>query len=340
MSNKTTALIVAVIVLVLGALGFMIAKKDKNTGTADNTAAGVETTAPASGDKMAKTEDNTEALVADADKANDANDPVVAKVDGQDVRRSEVLEFAKNLPPQMQQIPPQSLFPILMEQVIAGKVIDEKAAKVSGLTSEPEYKQRMAEADTQIKRAVFLEKELDKNMTDAKLQAAYDKFKEGQGKVEEVRARHILVDSEDQAKALIKKLEEGAKFEELAKENTKDTSNRASGGDLGYFTKESMVKEFSTAAFSMSKGEYTKTPVKTQFGYHVILVEDKRNRPVPTLDEVRPQLEAEVKREMLNEMVENWRKSADVQMFDMNGNPVKAPEAKAEPKDAVPATAE
>ena len=111
---------------------------------------------------------------------------------------------------------------------------------------------------------------------------------------------------------------------------SKDTANKATGGDLGYFTKDSMVKEFADAAFSMKKGETSKEPVKTQFGYHVIQVEDRRNRPAPDFETVKPQVEAQERRAILTELLESWRKKADVETFDMNGKPV---EAAAKPGD-------
>jgi peptidyl-prolyl cis-trans isomerase C len=261
-----------------------------------------------------------------ADKAAPAaEDPVVAKVDGQPIKRSEVLAFMKNIPPQMQQLPPETLFPVVLEQVINGKIVEEKASKTD-VANDPEVAKRLAEAKEQIIRIVFMEHEINKNLTDTRLRKAYDKFAAEQGNIEEVKASHILVDKESEAKDIIKKLQAGAKFEDLAKEHSKDTANKSIGGDLGYFTKDAMVKEFSDAAFAMKKGDVSKTPVKTQFGWHVIKVEDRRVRPVPDFDTVKSALEAQERRQILNELLESWRKSATVETFDINGNPVKKKE--------------
>lgn len=140
------------------------------------------------------------------------------------------------------------------------------------------------------------------------------------GKVEEVKARHILVDTEDKAKEVITKLQAGAKFEDLVEEYssgvTKDTK-----GELGYFAKGEMVPEFADAAFALAKGQYTKQPVKTQFGYHVIESQDRRKREAPSFDEVKPQLESVVRQRQLVELLTTWQNAAQVEKFDINGKP-------------------
>lgn len=322
MNNKNLGILIVVIAIAAAAICFAVLKGKK-----------AETAAPA---ETAAVESSIEPAAASPAPAQPtADNPIVATVDGQNVLRNEVVEFTRNFPPQMQQLPPEQLFSIAQEQVVTAKIVDEKAAKVAELQNDPETLRRLAEAKTQIIRTVYLEKEIEKQLTDAKIQKAYDKFKETQGKVEEVHARHILVEKEDEAKDIIKKLEEGAKFEDLAKEHSKDPSNKDNGGDLGYFAKEAMVKEFADAAFAMSKGDVSKTPVKTQFGYHVIKLEDKRTKPVPTLEEVKPALAAETRREILNETVAEWRKKADVTLLDINGKPIEKKKEEA-PKEETP----
>ncbi len=312
MTNRNLGILIAVIAIAAAAICFAVLKGNNNNPpkSIPDVAASVE---PA------------------AEPTPSANDPVVATVDGKNVLRSEVLAFTKNFPPQMQQVPVEQLFTIAQEQVIAAKIVDAKAAKISELPTDPEVLKRLADAKTQIIRTVYLEKEIEKQLSDDRIQKAYDKFKASQSGIQEVHARHILVDKEETAKDIIKKIEGGAKFEDLAKEFSSDKSNKDNGGDLGYFTKEAMVKEFADAAFAMNKDEVSKTPVKTQFGWHVIQVLDKRNKPVPTLDDVKPQIAAEERRQILNELVESWRKKADVTTFDINGNPEKP----ADKKDAV-----
>jgi peptidyl-prolyl cis-trans isomerase C len=164
------------------------------------------------------------------------------------------------------------------------------------------------------------------------LRKAYDELKAQRKDVEEVRARHILVATEQEAKDLIAQIEGGKSFEDLAKQHSKDTGNKNAGGDLGYFTKEAMVKEFSDAAFKMNKGETSKTPIKTQFGWHVVRVEDKRIQPMPPFEQVREALAVEERRKILNELVDAWKKSSNVEQFDINGKPL----AKDEPKKEEP----
>lgn len=265
-----------------------------------------------------------------------SDDPVVAKVDGTDVLRSEVLTFIKTLPAQMQQVPPETIFPMAIEQVIVAKIVDKKA-EISKLAEDADVTKRLAEARTQIVRTVYAEKEIDKQITDADVKKAYDDMVKGMPKAEEVHARHILVDKESEAKDLIKKLEGGAKFEDLAKTHSKDKSNSESGGDLGYFTQTDMVKEFADAAFALAPNGFTKTPVKTQFGFHVIQSLDKRVRPAPKFEDVKMQLEGQVRRDILNKMVEKWRNGAAVELFDFNGKPLPKPEEKK--AEAVPAIA-
>ena len=326
--NKPLLAIVGVAIVAGAAVaGVMLTQKDDTDTKVQETAQAATSIEPAADEKPA------EPAAAEAPKTPSADDPVVAKVDGKNILRSEVLAFMKNMPPQMQQLPIETVFPVVLDQVINGKIVEEKAVKTE-VASNPEVAKRMAEAKEQIIRVVYMEEEINKNLSETRVKKAYDKFVADQGKVEEVSARHILVDTEAAAKDIIKKLDGGAKFEDLAKEMSKDTANKASGGDLGYFTQKDMVKEFGDAAFAMKKGEITKTPVKTQFGFHVIQVEDRRTRPVPSLETVKTALETQERREILTELLESWRKKADVETFDMNGNPIKekpeTPETKTE----------
>ncbi len=132
---------------------------------------------------------------------------------------------------------------------------------------------------------------------------------------QEVHARHILVATEEEAKEIEAELKKGADFATLAKEKSKDPSGAANGGDLGYFTKDQMVPEFAEAAFKLDKGQIS-DPVHTQFGWHIIKVEDKRTKPTPTFEEVKPQLDNYVARRAQEELVDNLRKSAKIERLD------------------------
>lgn len=332
--NKTVMGLVAALVVAAGAgFGAYTFMKDKQEDSAASSSAtsseesasvndeSAAATEPAADDK-AKTDDASKEDIAPAATAS-ADNPVVAKVDGKDVLRSEVLEFMDSLPPQMKQLPPKAIFPMVLEQVVNGKIVDERVAKTD-LANDPEVAKRMAMAKLQILRAVYAEKQINDNFKEADVKDAYDKLVKDTPKVQEVKASHILVEDEAKAKEIIGKLDAGAKFADLAKEYSKDKSNASNGGDLGYFAEGDMVKEFSDAAFALKAGEYTKSPVKTQFGYHIIMLEDKRERKGPEYDEVKGQLEGQVKRDLLNKLVEGWRKGADVQTFDFDGKPLPA----------------
>ena len=137
---------------------------------------------------------------------------------------------------------------------------------------------------------------------------------------EEVHARHILVATEDEAKALIAEIKKGAAFDKLAKEKSTDKASGAEGGDLGWFKKTDMVKEFADAAFDLKKGELTETPVKTQFGYHVIKVEDRRKAPPPAFEEMADQLREEMAREAVTAQLDQLRSGAKIEKFNIDGS--------------------
>lgn len=288
---------------------------------------GKEAAAPTAQPASTASEDSAKVEPAAEEKVHGADDPIVAKVDGSPIYKTDVLEFIKTLPPQMQQAPVEAIFPMATAQVISGKIVDAKAI-AQGVENSPEVAKRLAEAKVQIIRAVYAEQAIEKEFSEGLVKKNYDDMVGKMPKMDEVHARHILVDSEEQAKDIIKKLEGGAKFEDLAKEFSKDQSNSASGGDLGYFAQSDMVKEFADAAFALKPNEFTKAPVKTQFGFHVVQSLDKRARPAPKFDDVKGQLEGQVKRDILNKLVEQWRGAAVIEQFDMDGKPLAKPEDK------------
>ncbi len=329
----------ALIVIAVGALAFLSGETGK-AKTGDESQAMTQES-PAAGTEAEKTADAAPA--AEGDAAATAGDgqtikpgnPVVAKVDGQDVTRVDVFNFIQQLPANMRQIPVQQIYPLALDQVVNSKIIEAKAEKAT--LSEEETKQidqQLALAKQQITRNVYVQREVNKLVDEARVRKAYDEYIKKMGDVQEVHARHILVESEDKAKELIAELKGGASFEELAGKNSKDATGEK-GGDLGYFAKTEMVPEFAEAAFKLGKGETTEAPVKTQFGWHIIKVEDKRERPKPEYDAVKPYLETQVRREVLDEMIKKWREAADVEQFDINGDkiePAAGGEAPAEKK--------
>ena len=248
-------------------------------------------------------------------------DPVVATVDGVDIKRSEVFQLIANLSDQFKQVPLDQLFPFAEEQVINKHMIDKHAA-AANLANDPDVKKQEAAAQQQIIDYVFLQRLVDAQVTQKKLAQAYEEFLDKNQDVQEVHARHILVDTEAKAKEVIGKLAGGAKWEDVARQYATGISAK-NGGDLGYFAKSEMQPPIADAAFALTPGQYTKTPVKTELGWHVIQVQDKRKRPEAQFDAVKPQLQAQLREQALKDQVAQWEKGTTIKRFDYNGVPVK-----------------
>lgn len=244
----------------------------------------------------------------------DANDnSPVATVNGEAVLRSDALKAAESLPQQYQsQI--EQLFPLLVQRAIDLRLIGLAAAD-SGLAEDEEVTERLAEQKLDIMREVYLERQIDDRITDARLRTRYKAFLTENPPKAEISARHILVESEEDARKLIEELNGGADFTELAREHSTGPSS-VQGGDLGYFTEEQMVPEFATAAFGMEAGTYSADPVQTQFGWHVVRVEDHRLQEAPAFEEVQDQMQEEVRREALAEAVAELREGAAIEILE------------------------
>lgn len=199
----------------------------------------------------------------------------------------------------------------LREEAILREIFVQEADK-RGLRSSPEVKAQLELAtQTILIRELFADHQRRHPVTDADLKAEYDRLNATSG--QEYRARHILVASEDEAKAIIAELAKGARFEELAKQRSKDPGSGANGGDLDWATPDVFVPEFSQAMVKLGKGETTSTPVKTPFGWHVIRVDDVRKAQLPPLDDIKPQLQQQLQQQRLAEFQESLRSKAKVQ---------------------------
>ncbi len=249
--------------------------------------------------------------------AASAADPVVARVDGQPILRSEVLAAMDTLPPQYRAMPLEALFPALVGQVIDRKLV-VAAAKKEKLETDAEFKKRMAEVQDRVLEQVYINKKIDAQLTDAVLKKEYDKMPTES----KVRASHILVKTRDEAVQVIREISGGAKFEDVAAKKSLDPSGKQ-GGDLGFFTKEEMVAPFSEAAFKMKKGEISKSPVETQFGWHVIRVDEIGK---PPFAEVRDELREQLSDQAFGDVIEKLRASAKIERFAPDGSvpPVQA----------------
>ncbi|ARV17429.1 putative parvulin-type peptidyl-prolyl cis-trans isomerase [Curvibacter sp. AEP1-3] len=200
----------------------------------------------------------------------------------------------------------------LREEVIAREIFVQEA-QARGLDASDEYKNQLELTKQSILiRELFGDFQKKNPVTDEETKAEYDKFASANaGK--EYRARHILVEKEDQAKALIAQLKKGAKFEDLAKKNSKDPGSGANGGDLDWANASSYVKEFSDALTGLSKGKMTDAPVKTQFGYHIIRLEDVREAQLPKYEDVKPQIAQQLQQQKLAKFQEDLRAKAKVE---------------------------
>jgi peptidyl-prolyl cis-trans isomerase C len=251
---------------------------------------------------------------------------VVATVNGKPVTLAEIERFKATIP-QVAQYPTEAIFDILVERVISTRLLTD-AGYAKNLQNSATVLEQMQIIEGQLVARAEVDQLVSTGVTEDKVQAAYlDFLKENPG-TDEVKASHILVESKEKADAVIADLKGGADFAELAKERSIGPS-APNGGDLGYFTPGQMVPEFDAAAFAMEKGAISEEPVKTQFGWHVIKVFDRKAGTPPTLSEVRNQIEEQVGAELVNEHVQTLRGAANVETFNIDGTPKAAEQPKA-----------
>lgn len=234
----------------------------------------------------------------------------LAVVNGKAVPSSRADVMIKQMSAQGQQDTPQ-LRAMVKEELINREILIQEADKL-GLGSHADVKSQVEIARQAIViRALVADYVKKHPVSDAEIKAEYDKFKAQAGD-KEYHARHILVEKEDEAKAIIVKLKGGAKFEDLAKQS-KDPGSAANGGDLDWASPASFVKPFSDAMVALKKGEITETPVKTQYGYHVLKLEDTRPAKIPTMEEVKPQITESIQQKKLQEYQQELRSKAKIQ---------------------------
>jgi peptidyl-prolyl cis-trans isomerase C len=265
-------------------------------------------------------------------------DPVVARVNGQPIHLSELEIAQQALPPQYRNVPLQSVFPALLERIISSKLVVADAKK-NKADADAAYKKRMAFVEEQVIQDYWLNKEIAKRVTPEKMQERYQEKLKSMPAEEEVHARHILVATEQEAKDLLAELKKGTAFDKLAREKSTDKASGAEGGDLGWFKRTDMVKEFADAAFNLKKGELSDAPVKTQFGYHLIKVEDRRQAPPPSFDELQQQIREELGREAISHFFDQLRSTAKIEKFNMDGSKVEAKPAPPPAPSGAPAPA-
>ena len=267
---------------------------------------------------------------------------VLARVNGKDITKTEVDLATEVYGAQLQQVPEAARQSIIIDALIDMHVLAD-AAREAGLDQTETYKDRMEFLSAQALRNTFIEEKVQNAVTDEELKARYEKDVAGYTPPEEVKASHILVKTEDEAKQIISDLEAGGDFAAIASEKSLDPGSKTNGGDLGYFSKGQMVPAFEEAAFALEPGSYTKTPVQSQFGYHVIKTEDKRSQPVPSFEDVKAQVQEVLQREKFQTVLTELKEAAKVERLDQPADgeaPATAPVEGAAPADGTAAPAQ
>jgi len=263
-----------------------------------------------------------------------AANPVLAKVNGAEIRQSDVAIAEEELGPSLAQMDPATKKDNVLSFLIDMKIV-AKAAEDKKVADREEFKTKLAFARNRLLMDSLLASEGKAATTDEAMKKVYeDAAKQITGEAE-VHARHILVETEAEAKTVAEELKKGADFAELAKKKSKDPG-AADGGDLGFFTKDQMVPEFSAVAFAMEPGKVS-DPVKSQFGWHIIKVEEKRNRQAPAFDQVKPQIETYVVRKAQADFVTKLREGAKIERMDQAAATPEVAKPDAAPAPSAPA---
>ena len=234
----------------------------------------------------------------------------VGTVNGQTIFLDEVMQLTEQLPDEYRRQPIENIYPNLVDEITNTKLA-ATAAKEADLQNNELVIDAIRIASERILAEAYFATEVRKIVTDEEIQSAYDRFVSDSDSREQISARHILVNEEAEAIDLIAKLEGGADFAALAQEFSTGPSG-PKGGDLGYFGRGQMVPDFEAAAFELEIGTFTSRPVQTQFGWHVIKLEDKRTQPAPSLDEMRSQIAQGLSQQALARLIEELRKDAEI----------------------------
>jgi len=299
MKNKIT--FIAVALIVVAGIAFVISNNNKSqvkTG-------GKETAIAAKDTKTAK-------IVIDENAA-------AAVVNGQEIKRSKIMTALSKL--SLNNTGKKKAFYVLVNQAISEQLIN-KEIENSKIEENPIFKKRLKATEEQLSKTFYLENYLKSEITEKAINTEYKKLKKENSGKEEVHARQILLKTKEEAEQVIKDLNRGADFKILAKKRSADPSSK-NGGDVGYFAKGEIIPAFSDAAFKLKPGTYTKKPVKSPFGWHVIYLEGKRSRKVPELKAVENRIRAKLGQKAIEKLITTLRAKADIKQFDINGQPVK-----------------
>ncbi len=254
------------------------------------------------------------------------DDKTVAVVNGHEIKVSEVQMATDDIIGQLPDLPPKLRYPFVVEYLIERHLLAQYAVK-EGIADTDEYKRRLALYQAKALRDAYFFQKIRPQVTEEELKAAYDQEAAKVQQTERVRARHILVASEQEAKDILAKLAKGDKFEDLAKKYSLDGS-KDYGGDLGYFTAPEMVPAFSQATFALKVGE-TSQPVKTDFGWHIIRLEDRKQGVAQPYDQVKSAIRNVLLRKKVGEIMDKIRAASKIEIVDEDLKKYAADAAKA-----------
>lgn len=242
-------------------------------------------------------------------------DKVVATINGKPVTEADIALAVSDLDEQFARLPEEQRRAAALSAIIEIRLMAEEAA-AKGIDKDAAFQRRMAFLQQRALHAAVIDNEIAGKITEEEVRARYDQQIAATPPTNEVKARHILVKTEEEAEAIIKRLDAGESFEDIAKEVSTDPGSGANGGDLGWFGPGQMVPEFEQAAFALEVGAHSKEPVQSQFGWHIIKVEDKRQQLPPAYEQVKEQFRSLVLREKYFALVEALRAKAAVDIAD------------------------
>ena len=245
-----------------------------------------------------------------------SENPVVAEYKGQEITRNQVLSYIiSNSGGNLQTPVSRDAFQNALDQMVRQQILLDRAQE-ENIAAEPQVQAQIEEARKRVLISAYAQQAIDRTLTDEKLKERYDQLMASQSAQAERKASHILGETKEEAEENISQLEEGIDFKELALEKSIGPSGER-GGDLGYFTPGQMVPEFSKAVFEMDVGSFTKEPVKTNFGWHVIQVEDEREVELPSFEDIKDQLRSAMSQTALQELTDTWKQEIDFTEFDI-----------------------
>ncbi len=262
-----------------------------------------------------------------------AADTVVARVNGEAITLADLSAAARDLPEELRGAPPQMLYPLLLDQLIAGKAIIA-AARRAGLDQDEAVRARIRRAEEQELQQAWLTAEIASRIPDDAIRARYDQQIANRQAEEEVHARHILVPTESEAREALAEIRGGADFSAVAQRRSTGPGTRE-GGDLGFFKRGDMVPEFAEAAFALQPGQVSE-PVRSPFGWHIIKVEERRRSTPPSFEEAAPAIRQQLLQAEVQAAVERARSAVTVERFNLDGSAPRATDSAEPPPPAAP----